>query len=230
MSQHWRREVLRTVWLVMGCFVLGAMTGEPWHVLAIGLLVYIIWMLLQLHRIDRWLLEKNHEEPPQTIGFWGHVCDKLYVYQRDEQRQKKRLQARTQYFKDSLSALHDGVVILNPLGDIDWLNQAAEHFLNLKTPSDVGQPLQHLVRAPAFLHYYEQGDYQDDIELENYGFPPKHLSLQVIRFGKGYGLVFIRDLTAIKRLEQMRKDFVSSISHELRTPLTVIKGYVELLQ
>jgi two-component system phosphate regulon sensor histidine kinase PhoR len=44
----------------------------------------------------------------------------------------------------------------------------------------------------------------------------------------GFVLVF-HDITAIKRLETMRRDFVANVSHELRTPLTAIRGYAETL-
>jgi two-component system phosphate regulon sensor histidine kinase PhoR len=43
-------------------------------------------------------------------------------------------------------------------------------------------------------------------------------------------LVVLRDSTKMRRLEQMRSDFVANVSHELRTPLTVIHGYLELIE
>ena len=49
--------------------------------------------------------------------------------------------------------------------------------------------------------------------------------------GRSWGAVFVlSDMTQLKRLEVMRKDFVANVSHELKTPLTTIKGYVETLQ
>jgi len=49
--------------------------------------------------------------------------------------------------------------------------------------------------------------------------------------GRSWGAVFVlSDMTQLKRLEVMRRDFVANVSHELKTPLTTIKGYVETLQ
>lgn len=46
---------------------------------------------------------------------------------------------------------------------------------------------------------------------------------------KGGAVVVFHDITRIKQLENMRKEFVANVSHELRTPLSIIKGYVETL-
>ena len=49
-------------------------------------------------------------------------------------------------------------------------------------------------------------------------------------YDKNDHLIFIRDVTRLHLLEEMRKDFVANASHELKTPLTVIKGYLETLE
>lgn len=43
-------------------------------------------------------------------------------------------------------------------------------------------------------------------------------------------MLVVRDVTHIKSIENMRKNFVANVSHELRTPLTVLKGYLEMLE
>jgi two-component system phosphate regulon sensor histidine kinase PhoR len=47
--------------------------------------------------------------------------------------------------------------------------------------------------------------------------------------GRGGAVVVLHDITRIKSLEQVRRDFVANVSHELRTPLTIINGYLETL-
>ncbi len=48
--------------------------------------------------------------------------------------------------------------------------------------------------------------------------------------GTNYYLLVVTDISRLKRLEKVRKDFVSNVSHELKTPITAIKGFIETLQ
>ncbi len=55
------------------------------------------------------------------------------------------------------------------------------------------------------------------------------LSARIVPYGKKQRLLLATDISRVRRLEQVRRDFVANVSHELRTPLTVISGYLETL-
>jgi two-component system phosphate regulon sensor histidine kinase PhoR len=71
-----------------------------------------------------------------------------------------------------------------------------------------------------------------DIEIALPGTPPRFLevSASTLRRRDGAGIILgFHDITRLKQLENMRKEFVANVSHELRTPLTLIKGFAETL-
>lgn len=57
----------------------------------------------------------------------------------------------------------------------------------------------------------------------------QRLLISPLRTDPGIFVIYLRDETEVKRVEQMRKDFIANVSHELRTPLTAVKGYIETL-
>ncbi len=59
--------------------------------------------------------------------------------------------------------------------------------------------------------------------------PPRALYARITPVGGAEFLVVLRDLTELRRLERVRRDFVANVSHELRTPLTSIKAMAETL-
>ena len=224
-NQDWRGAVVRRLLLLVGaCLLLGFITGEYAWVLACGLAIHLGWTLSQLLRLHKWLREhKPDEPPPDGYGLWGEVFDSIYHLQRRNQKARGRLQAVIDRVQESTAALRDAVIMLDSEGNLEWWNRAAEQLLGLKTPQDSGQAITNLVRHPRFKEYFEAGQYQEALEIPSPINDRQRLQLQITRYGNNEHLMFVRDVTRLHQLEQMRKDFVANVSHELRTPLTVIR-------
>jgi two-component system phosphate regulon sensor histidine kinase PhoR len=230
-NQDWRGVVIRRLLLLIGaCLLVGLVTGHYAWALVVGLGAYLGWTLAQLLRLYKWLKEHRPDEPPPDgYGLWGEVFDSIYHLQRRDQRVRGRLQAVIDRVQESTAALKDAVVMLDSDGNLDWWNRAAETLLGLKTPQDSGQPATNLIRHPRFKEYFEQGKYNEPLDLPSPVNDRLRLQFHITKYGNSEHLMLVRDVTRLYQLEQMRKDFVANVSHELRTPLTVIAGYLETL-
>ena len=130
-----------------------------------------------------------------------------------------------------LDQLTDGVIIANPNGYVQFANPAAEKlFGNDLLERSISETLRHhqLIRA------WQVSQNNDEMQVETVELPNRHQFLQLIvipdRFTPGGSLLLIQDLTRVRKLETVRRDFISNISHELRTPLASLKALTETLQ
>ncbi|HCZ47730.1 MAG TPA: phosphate regulon sensor histidine kinase PhoR, partial [Gammaproteobacteria bacterium] len=158
------------------------------------------------------------------------LFDRLYRTRREAAAMRRRLGLIVQRFEESSAALPDAAVLLAEDGRIDWCNEAAQRLLGLRTPRDLGQRITNVVRHPAFGAYFSGvGDPAEGVEFPSPSGDEVVLQAQVVSFGQGRRLLVVRDITKVRLLEQVRRDFVANASHELRTPLTVIFGFLEAL-
>lgn len=78
------------------------------------------------------------------------------------------------------------------------------------------------------------GGHREEAEIILYGEDTRYLLVNAepisIEGGRGGVVLVLNDISRLKRLERVRKDFVANVSHELRTPITLIKGFAETLE
>lgn len=212
---------------------LGALLGwvfDQWLLgLTIGIALYLVMHLRYLAVLRHWFDAPKQVELPEPGGIWGEVFESLLDLQRRNRKRKKKLAAIVAEFQASTEALPDGAVVLGERGEIVWFNSSARTLLGLRSPQDVGQRLPNLIRHPAFTDYFTRGDYEGETEAPSPINAQLLLAYRIIPYGNGQRLLVVRDVSEVRRLETVRRDFVANASHELRTPLTVLRGYLDMM-
>jgi two-component system phosphate regulon sensor histidine kinase PhoR len=161
------------------------------------------------------------------MGLWGDVVAQVVRLHRRKRFHKERLTRLFRELRRSTAAMPDGVVMLDPEGEIVWFNRKAGELLDLSRRADLGLRIDNLVRNPEFVRYLRGGHYSMPVVVRIDTPTERFIAFQLIAYGEDQRLLMLRDVTREVRMEQMRKDFVANASHELRSPLTVVAGYLE---
>lgn len=148
--------------------------------------------------------------------------------------QLHRLTSEQQRLAAILRGMGEGVMVTDTKGTIILINPAFRKQFGLSGEVE-GRPLVEVCRNPDLLHAFEeQRESGDEVSCE-ITIPPTNLVLLVHWVplagdnGKRGTVAVFHDISDLKRVETMRRDFVANVSHELRTPVAVIKGYGETL-
>lgn len=136
-----------------------------------------------------------------------------------------------------LRSMVEGVLAVDREERIISMNQAAARFLGADAAQAQGKPLQAVVRNTALRDFVRNAlaspeTLETEIMLRRDGVQTLQIHGTVLRdeAGEGIGaMVVLNDVTRLRQLEQVRRDFVANVSHELKTPITSIKGFVETL-
>jgi two-component system phosphate regulon sensor histidine kinase PhoR len=180
---------------------------------------------------SRKLLVPDSEELGSLADVLNHMARQLgeKIHMITEQRNE---------LETILSAMREGVLAVDSEERILTFNQFAGSFLGIDLSSAKGHAIQEVIRNADIQRFLSgvltgQGAVEGEIVLHG----PENKFLQVSGTllldseGKKIGaLVVLNDITRMRKLENMRREFVANVSHELKTPITSIKGYVETLQ
>jgi two-component system phosphate regulon sensor histidine kinase PhoR len=223
----WIPVLLRSLLLIAAAGVVHYFLGTGYALgfIVVCLCVLVITQLLYLYRLAMWLDEPDSVRLPDGWGAWADIFARLYKLRRADEKSRTELNEWLTRFRQAMSLLPDGVVIMDDVLFLEWCNPAAERHLGLSNESDKGMRVTNLVRAPQFIDYIVLGRYEQPLVLS---VRERKLIVQIIPFENRRQIMITHDITDNERIDTMRRDFIANASHELRTPLTVINGFLEI--
>ncbi len=125
----------------------------------------------------------------------------------------------------------DGVLIADSAGQIQFANPAAERLF--ETKQAVGRRVVEVLRQYQLVEAWQRSRETGEAQEESVELPSHRRFLQLVVLPDrqtGGSLLLVQDLTRVRRLETVRRDFISNLSHELRTPLASLKALTETLR
>lgn len=171
----------------------------------------------------------------------GQVANSLHEMEEERKDQISQLQKTERIARSSadllttvLDSMVEGVIAIDQESRIVFLNQGARRLLALSPVIGIGHRLYEAIRVPAFLDAVNEALSSGTMQTLEYRPTREQTDLVLMAIpisgGPHAGAVaVVRDISEMRRLEAMRRDFVSGVSHELKTPLTVIQACTDTL-
>jgi two-component system phosphate regulon sensor histidine kinase PhoR len=215
----------------------------------IGLLLHAMITLVISRRMSRPLEEIKAGAERFAAGDLGHRlrtmdCAEIGTLAETMNRMAEQLDERIQTVlrqqnerEAMLSSMEEGVLAINNQGTILSLNAACAELLDEEPARLRGRGVYEAIRKADLLEFIESAlgsPSPVDGELHIRGAQDRWVSahgtaLHDPQRGKIGVLIVLHDITRLRHLEEVRRDFVANVSHELRTPITSIKGFIETL-
>lgn len=217
-----------------------------------GLVIAIILSLRFVQRVTEPIKQLIQVTKKIANGSYG---EKVYVRTRDEIgilaenfntmsdklvdtiNEKEERNSRT---KAILSSMVNAVIALDINKKIIFVNTAAEVMFNFEEADAKGKHILEIFRNSALDEIITKTietnlSHKAEVQMSNVEHRILNINTNTIKLeekgNKKIGVVVIfQDVTEIRKLETMRKDFVANVSHEIKTPLTSIRGFIETLK
>ena len=151
----------------------------------------------------------------------------------DLQQLNKQIAKRESGMQTIFSAMHDALLVVDSKRHVILANKAFRNLFALPEISE-GTPLLEIVRDATLDRViddaFDRGaPVRSDLVLDG-----SQVELDAVATRNDAGeitgaLVLFHDITELKKIDQVRRDFVANVSHELRTPLSILRGYIETL-
>ena len=217
------------------------MSWLPW-LLLLALAAAAVWCFAEIAGHVRWarraLLTDDAGPRPQGWLVRKLRLEELFVgIERRAANEGEIRAAAARRIEALLAPLTDAVLVVDAQDRLRLANPAAAALFGL-SEGDSGGSVVPLVRSADFIELVRraraEGGARSTILLNRAPLSDVWIQAAGARtdpeaFGDGAAIFVLADVTALKRLQAMERDFVTNVSHDLRTPVTILRGYAETL-
>jgi signal transduction histidine kinase len=172
--------------------------------------------------------ETRRHPPLSAPGEVGDLADAIYRLAEQLEARYSALVAEQSILSALVETLNEGVIAISPEHEVVRINDTGRRLLSIDRPVPFG--LDFLPREATLRSAISRALGGTETEPEEVAIEDSTLSLTASPLINGGAVVALFDLTPIRKLEAVRRDFVANVSHELRTPLTIVGGFAETLQ
>jgi two-component system phosphate regulon sensor histidine kinase PhoR len=207
---------------------------------AFSCIAFIAWRkwIAPWRRVEDVITQIGRGERPRTFLMEGSAPAQRIGLQLEKivgnlEQLQKQIAKRESGMQTIFSAMQDALLVVDSNRQVILTNQTFRNLFDAPEIS-VATPLLEIVRDPTLdrlLTDAFRGDGPvrceltlDDSQIELHAVATKNDAGEITG-----ALVLFHDITELKKMDQVRRDFVANVSHELRTPLSILRGYIETL-
>ncbi len=204
-------------------------------VLTVIILIIAAWYAWRYYRLrqslDEYARRLREQESATGIQELGNLSSAVSSLISTFNFQLSALESERSRLATVLEQITDGVLIADAQGIIQFANPAAGRLFQFSDP--LQRSIAEVVRNHQLVEAWRRCQQTRQMQSESVELPTRHQYLQLIvipDLHSSGSLLLAQDLTRLRRLETVRRDFVSNLSHELRTPLASLRALAETLQ
>jgi signal transduction histidine kinase len=172
--------------------------------------------------------ERKRHPPLAAPGEVGDLADAVHRLAEQLEARISALAAEQSVLSALVETLNEGVIAISPAHEVVRISETGRRLLSIDRP--VPFAVDFLPRDATLRNAISLALSGTETEPEEIVIGDTTFSLTARPLVNGGAVVALFDLTPIRKLETVRRDFVANVSHELRTPLTIIGGFAETLQ
>lgn len=218
----------------MSWFVVCPIAG----LMAVG--AFVVWRkwIMPWRQIENVVTQIERGEQPRTFllenaGQAQRIGFQLEKISCELEQLKKQVAKRESGMQTIFSAMQDALLLVDSSRQVVLTNETFRKLFDVAEIS-VAMPLLEIVRNPTLEDMLTDAFAGDGPVRSELALDDSQIELHAVATRNEAGeitgaLVLFHDITELKKMDQIRRDFVANVSHELRTPLSILRGYIETL-